>query len=191
MYSGGPLHRNEQRLGDQLELIHSSSVSIQDVAWESSREQWTIDGERGSGRSMLAAWHDDDVSPPWYCVLIHHTPSFIMLTNQNFIFFVMQWLFLSKNHHHTHTHMNKKKFFLLSQTVVTFATHHDTYIQETISNLLCSSCIFIHTHTHITYTTTQNNRQIWSTHTHTQRVVHNPNILLTVFFNFSAWWLSL
>ena len=37
-------------------------MPIQDIALKSSWEQWTIDmgGERGSGRSMLAAQHDDD-----------------------------------------------------------------------------------------------------------------------------------
>ena len=35
---------------------------IQDEAWKTSVEQWTIEtgDERGSGRSVLAAWHDDD-----------------------------------------------------------------------------------------------------------------------------------
>ncbi len=53
---------DEQRKEDQLELIYNSSVPIQDVAWKTSRERWTIEtgGERGSGRSMLAARHDDD-----------------------------------------------------------------------------------------------------------------------------------
>ena len=62
MYSGGPLQIDEQRQDDQLEPINSSSVPIQDVAWKTSRERWTIegDGERGLGRSVLAARHDDD-----------------------------------------------------------------------------------------------------------------------------------
>ena len=38
---------DEQRQDDQLEPIYNSSVSIQDA-------------ERGSGRSVLAVWHDDD-----------------------------------------------------------------------------------------------------------------------------------
>ena len=50
------------RQDDQLEPIHNSSVPIQDVGWKTSREQWTIEmgGERESGRSVEAAWHDDD-----------------------------------------------------------------------------------------------------------------------------------
>ena len=62
MCSGGPLHIDEQRLDDQLELIYNRSVLIQDVAWKTSQEQWMIEmsDERGSGRSVLAAGHDDD-----------------------------------------------------------------------------------------------------------------------------------
>ena len=53
---------DEQRLDDQLQPIYNSSVPIQNVAWKTYREQWTIetDGEKGSGRSVLAARHDDD-----------------------------------------------------------------------------------------------------------------------------------
>ena len=38
------------------------SMPIQDVVLETYRERWTIEtgGKRGSGRSVLAAWHDDD-----------------------------------------------------------------------------------------------------------------------------------
>ena len=59
MYSHGPLYTDEQVLSHQLETICNSSVLIQDVA----RKWWTIemDGERGPGKSVLAAWHDDDV----------------------------------------------------------------------------------------------------------------------------------
>ena len=37
-------------------------MSIQDVVWRTSRERWTIEsgGEKGSGRSVLSAWHHDD-----------------------------------------------------------------------------------------------------------------------------------
>ena len=47
---------------DQLEAIYNSSVPIQYVTWRTSRERWTIEtgGERGSGRSVLGAQHDDD-----------------------------------------------------------------------------------------------------------------------------------
>ena len=53
---------DEQRQDDQLEPMYNISVSIQDIALKTSREQWTIEtgGERGSGRSVLAARNDDD-----------------------------------------------------------------------------------------------------------------------------------
>ena len=49
-------------IDDQLEPIYNSSVPIQDVTLKNYRERWTIEtgGGRGSGRSVLAAWHDDD-----------------------------------------------------------------------------------------------------------------------------------
>ena len=53
---------DEQKQDDQLEPIYNNSMPIQDIAWKTSRERWTIETsvERGSGRSMLAAQHDDD-----------------------------------------------------------------------------------------------------------------------------------
>ena len=62
MYSDGHLHKDEQKLDDQLESIYNSSVAVQNVAWKTSWERWTIktSDERGSGRSGLAARHDDD-----------------------------------------------------------------------------------------------------------------------------------
>ena len=52
-----------QRQDDQQEPIYNSSVPIQDVALKTYPERWTIEtrGERGSGRSVLAARHDDDI----------------------------------------------------------------------------------------------------------------------------------
>ena len=38
------LHMDEQRQDDQRESIYKSSVPIQDVAWNTSGERWTIDG---------------------------------------------------------------------------------------------------------------------------------------------------
>ena len=53
---------DKQRQDDQLEPIYNSSVPIQDIALKTSREQWKIEtgGQKGSGRSALAARHDDD-----------------------------------------------------------------------------------------------------------------------------------
>ena len=52
----------EQKQDDQLEHTYSSYVRIWDVALKSCQRRWTIwrSGERGSGISVLAAWHDDD-----------------------------------------------------------------------------------------------------------------------------------
>ena len=62
MNSGEPLYMDEQSQDDQLETIYNSFVPIQDVAWMAFRERWTIEtgGKRGSGKSVLAASHDDD-----------------------------------------------------------------------------------------------------------------------------------
>ena len=53
---------DEQRLDDQVEPIYSSSVPIQYVVLKTCRERWTIEmgGERGSGKSVLAARYDDE-----------------------------------------------------------------------------------------------------------------------------------
>ena len=52
---------DKQRQNDQLEPIYNSSVPIQDIALKTSLEQKmiVIGGKRGSGRSVLAARHDD------------------------------------------------------------------------------------------------------------------------------------
>ena len=48
---------DEQMQDDQLEPIYNSSVPIQYVDLKTYRERWTIEkvGEKGSGRSVLAA----------------------------------------------------------------------------------------------------------------------------------------
>ena len=53
---------NEQRQGNQLELIYNSFVPVQDIALKTSREQWTIEtgGKKRSERSVLAVRYDDD-----------------------------------------------------------------------------------------------------------------------------------
>ena len=63
MYYCGPLLPDEQWLGDQIEPIFNSFVPIQDVAWKTCREQWTIEtsGKKKSGKSVLAAWHNNDI----------------------------------------------------------------------------------------------------------------------------------
>ena len=53
---------DKQRQDDQLEPLYNSFVQIQDVAFKTYRERWTIEtgGERESGISVLAVRHDDD-----------------------------------------------------------------------------------------------------------------------------------
>ena len=61
MYSCGPLHMTEQKQDNQLEPTYKSSVPIHDVTLKTSWKQWMIGrgGERGSGKSVLMARHDD------------------------------------------------------------------------------------------------------------------------------------
>ena len=56
-------HMAVQKQDDQLELTYSNYVRTQDVTLKTCRRRWMIgrSGERGSGISVLAARHDDDV----------------------------------------------------------------------------------------------------------------------------------
>ena len=58
----GPIHMAEQRQGDQLEPTYRSSVRIRDIALRTCRKRCNIGrgDQRGSGISVLMAWHDDD-----------------------------------------------------------------------------------------------------------------------------------
>ena len=62
MYSYGPLHMAKQKQDDQIKHTSSSYVRIRDVALKTCWKRWMIgrSGERESGISVLAAWHDDD-----------------------------------------------------------------------------------------------------------------------------------
>ena len=53
---------DEQRQDDQSETIYNSFVPIQDIALKTYWERWTMEtgGERGLGKSMLTARHEDD-----------------------------------------------------------------------------------------------------------------------------------
>ena len=77
MYSYGPPHRAKQKQDDQLEHTYSSYVRIWDVTLKTCQKRWMIgrSGERGSGISVLAAWHDDDdiykvfkIFQDWNCI---------------------------------------------------------------------------------------------------------------------------
>ena len=62
MYSYGPPDMAGQKQDDQLEHTFSSYVRIQDVALKTYQRRWVIGRsvKRGSGISVLAAWHDDN-----------------------------------------------------------------------------------------------------------------------------------
>ena len=75
IYIYGPPHMAEKKQDNQLEPTYSSSVRIRDVALMTNQKWWTIgkSGERRSGISMLAAWHngdDGDVSEVRYTTAI-------------------------------------------------------------------------------------------------------------------------
>ena len=61
-FSYRPLHTDVRMLDDQLELIYNSSAWTQDVVYKTGRKRWMIEtnGKRGSGKSVLTAWHKDD-----------------------------------------------------------------------------------------------------------------------------------
>ena len=70
-------------------VIYNSSVPIQDVAWKISRGRWTIktSGERGSGKSVLAAWHDDDdTSNSIFNFIVSKIKGFIFNTTKLYTF---------------------------------------------------------------------------------------------------------
>ena len=57
-------HMDELKQDDQLDHTYSSYVRIRDVALKTCRRRWTIgkSDERGSGISVLAARHDDEIA---------------------------------------------------------------------------------------------------------------------------------
>ena len=61
-FSRIPLRVDDQKHNDQLEPTYNSSVPMQDVAVNTSREWWTIEsgGRRRSRISVLMTRHDDD-----------------------------------------------------------------------------------------------------------------------------------
>ena len=61
-YSCGPLSYGRVKAGRSARTYINSSVPIQDVALMTYRNGWTIEkgGGRGSVKSMLMVWHNDD-----------------------------------------------------------------------------------------------------------------------------------
>ena len=80
----GPLHMDEQRQDNQLEPIYNSSVPIQNVALKTFQERWMIEmgSERGSGRFVLVARHDDEVIIYWFVQLYHFKKLIIIISKQ-------------------------------------------------------------------------------------------------------------
>ena len=61
----------EQKQDDQHEHTFSNYVRIRDVAQKTCQRWWTIgeSGERGSGISVLPAWHDDEEDDKYLSIL--------------------------------------------------------------------------------------------------------------------------
>ena len=100
MYSGGPLHIDEQMQDDQLEPTYSSPVPIRDITLKTCRKQWTI--SRGGGKvfgiSVLMERRndgDDDsfnslffsASHYWYCKSFYAKFHFDILAVYSFCLF--------------------------------------------------------------------------------------------------------
>ena len=93
-------HMAEQKQEDQLEHTYSSYVKIRDVALKTCQRRWTIgrSGKRGSGISVLAAWHDDDDDD--ICVFPYsHTNIYIYIYNHHiYIYIITIYIYM-----HTHS----------------------------------------------------------------------------------------
>ena len=72
MNSNGPRHMAELKQDDQQENLYSSYVRIQDVTQKTCQSRWKIgrNGERGSGKSVLAARHDDNDDDDIYIYIL-------------------------------------------------------------------------------------------------------------------------
>ena len=102
MYSNGPPHMAKQNQDDQLKHTYSSYVRIRDVALRTCQRRWTIgrSGERGSGISILAAWHDDDDDDDDECVIDFNFQRMILKKGTH----ILEWCF---------PHKIKKKCFVI------------------------------------------------------------------------------
>ena len=88
MYSYGPPHMAKQKQDDQLEHTYISYVRIRDVALKTCQKRWMIgrSGERGSGISVLVAWHDDNIYI--YIYIYIKQPRFVLPQRS---FLLMHW----------------------------------------------------------------------------------------------------
>ena len=85
MYSYGPPHMAVQKQDDQHEHTFSNYVRIQDVVLKTCLGRWTIgkSDERGSGISVLLAWHDDDEDDDCNLIQTIHTLEWFQITTTN------------------------------------------------------------------------------------------------------------
>ena len=104
-YSWGPPHMIKQRQDDQQEPTYNSSVLIQDVALKTSWKQWTIEkgGGRGSGRSILIAWHDnddddDDDDDLYNITMLQLLSQFCLYIWNNVFITIIHWFFFKTWH---------------------------------------------------------------------------------------------
>ena len=100
MYSYGPLYMAKQKQDNQLEHTYSSYVRIRDVALKTCQKRSMIgwNGERGSGISVLAARHDDDMYfmyllfiPLLGDIFLSHWQEKSTVTMCNFFVFLIGW----------------------------------------------------------------------------------------------------
>ena len=103
---------DEQKQDDQLEPIYNNSVLIQDIALKTSRERWTIEtgNERGSGKSVLSAWHNDDddiydISPIYIEIIFISTMYLCYISNIFKLSLYLQYIYTIYNN----TSLNKSR----------------------------------------------------------------------------------
>ena len=132
MYSYGPPHMAVQKQDDQHEHTFNSCVRIRDAVLRTCQGRWTIgSGERGSGISVLPAWHDDDYIYIYIYIYIKmlssgfsfwmrfrtfwtthiyyfnaiHTLFHVLHTHLPFLYIIRTYHFyIPHTHTHTHTH---------------------------------------------------------------------------------------
>ena len=127
MYSYGPPHMDVQKQDDQHEATYSNYMRTQDVTLKTCRRRWMIgrSGERGSGISVLAAWHDDD-----------DIYIYILMNKQDLTLNHRQWLICNKTIQTTHTHIYTRRH-----------AHTHTYTHPPTHTYICIYvyiCIYIY-----------------------------------------------
>ena len=141
MYSYGPPHMAGQKQDDQLEHTFSSYMRTWDVALKTYRRWWTIgrSSERGSGISVLAAWHDDDDDDNTKYISFPslHFSTYILSDSFNFLSHI--YIYIKSNWEHGVT--------ILSFSPSIFIVHHFWSVLLTASSvcielMYCKSLMF-------------------------------------------------